>query len=278
MLETGCLLRHNAMVSVTADHRGLIASSGHQPASPKIDTSPDTLAPSLNHTVLSCLLTSAMGHLSFYHYRGTNDNTRPGRATGFASPCLFLLLALLIILTARSHAGEPWVTHTIEIDDEGMATVSAQLQLPVPPATTYAVLTDYPHWPDLFPRHPFVKSIQNIDGRTRVAMRIPITYLPLHLELVTDTVETVPVRLNTTLVEGDFERYDWIWDLSQSPSDTRTTAHLFMTIHPAIRVPDWVLHWLLESELTAHFQLLREQVMVRHRTSSSIATPAALTD
>lgn len=262
------------MVSVTAEHRGLIVSSGNQRASPKIDTSQNKLAPSLNKAVLSFLLTSAMGRLFFYHRRGNNDNTRPGRTTGFASPCLILFLALLVTLTARSHAGEPWVTHTIEIDDEGMATVSAQLHLPVPPVTTYAVLTDYPHWPDLFPRHPFVKSIQNIDGRTRVAMRIPITYLPLHLELVTDTVETVPVRINTTLVEGDFERYDWTWDLSQSPSDTMTTAQLFMTIHPAIRVPDWILHWLLESELTAHFQLLREQVMVRHRTSSSIATPA----
>ncbi len=224
------------------------------------------------------MLTFSMGHSFFHHRRDNNDNTRLRRTTGFASPCLILSLSLLVILTARSHAGEPWVTHTIVIDDGGMATVSAQLHLPVPPAITYAVLTDYPHWPDLFPRHPFVKSIRNIAGRTRVAMRIPVTYLPLSLDLVTDTVETPPVRLNTTLVEGDFERYDWTWDLSQSPSDTLTTAQFLMTIHPAIQVPDWIMRWWLDSELTAHFQLLREQVMVHHRTSSSMSTPAPLTD
>ncbi len=58
---------------------------------------------------------------------------------------------------------------------------STQLTLPAPPTTTYAVL----------------------------AGLVSADYLPITLELVTDTVETSPLRLNTTLVKGDFERYDW---------------------------------------------------------------------
>ncbi len=163
-----------------------------------------------------------------------------------------------------SSAKDTWFTRNVVIDDEGVATVSAQLILPVPSSTTYAVLTDYPHWPDLFPRKPIIHDVRKIDDRVRVTMHVPADYLPLNLELVTDTVESSPLRLNTRLVKGDFERYDWTWDLSRSPSEDSTVAQLLLRVAPSIWVPDWIFRWLLESELTMHFRLLREQVFARH--------------
>ena len=183
-------------------------------------------------------------------------------------PCLIISFSFLFIITnpQPSSAKDTWFTQQIVIDDEGVATVSAQLTLPAPPSTTYTELTDYPHWPELFPGKPVMRSISKIDDRVRVTMHIPAGYLPLNLELVTDTVQTAPLRLNTTLVEGDFEQYDWTWDLSQSPSGDSTVAQLLLMVAPSIWVPDWLLRWLLESELATHFQLLRERVFAHHQT------------
>lgn len=155
---------------------------------------------------------------------------------------LIISFSFLFTITGPqpSSAKDTWFTQKIVIDDEGVATVSAQLILPVPSSSTYAVLTDYPHWPDLFPRKPMIHGISKIDDLVRVTMHVPAGYLPLNLELVTDTVEPSPLRLNTTLVKGDFERYDWTWDLSQSPSEDSTVAQLLFMVAPSIWVPDWL--------------------------------------
>lgn len=173
-----------------------------------------------------------------------------------------------VTTTPFSSADDEWFTHGTVIDRDGVATVNARVTLPVPPTTTYAVLTDYPRWPEMFPKKPVIQSIRRIDNRTRITMHVPADYLPITLELITDTVELVPLRLVTTLVSGDFERYHWTWDLSQSPSEQSTAAQLFLQVAPSTWVPNWIFRWLLESELTKHFQLLREQVLARHQAPS----------
>ena len=181
-----------------------------------------------------------------------------------------LWCVVTVTTTPFSSADDAWFTHVIAIDDNGVATVNAQLTLPVPPTTTYAVLTDYPRWPDLFPKKPLIESIRRIDNRTRITMHVPADYLPVTLKLITDTIEVDPLRLTATLVSGDFDRYHWTWDLNQSPSEKLTTAQLFLQVAPAAWVPNWIFRWLLESELTKHFQLLREQVLARHQASAHV--------
>lgn len=181
-----------------------------------------------------------------------------------------LWCVVTVTTTPFSSADDAWFTHVIAIDDNGVATVNAQLTLPVPPTTTYAVLTDYPRWPDLFPKKPLIESIRRIDNRTRITMHVPADYLPVTLKLITDTIEVDPLRLTATLVSGDFDRYHWTWDLNQSPSEKLTAAQLFLQVAPAAWVPNWIFRWLLESELTKHFQLLREQVLARHQASAHV--------
>lgn len=173
-----------------------------------------------------------------------------------------------VTTTPFSSADDAWFTHVIDVDRNGVATVNAQLTLPVPPTTTYAVLTDYPRWPEMFPKRPLIESLRRLDNRMRVTMHVPTDYLPITLELITDTIEVAPLRLTTTLVSGDFERYHWTWDLSQSPSEKSTSAQFFLQVAPSTWVPNWIFQWLLESELTKHFQLLREQVLARHQAPS----------
>lgn len=192
----------------------------------------------------------------------------PSRRDSMFIPSLIIACSVLVTFTGTqpSAAEDTWFTRNIVIDEEGVATVEAQLALPAPQATIYAVLTDYPHWQDLFPGHPVIHDIRTIDDRVRVTMHIPAGYLPFNLNLVTDTVGTAPLRLDTTLVQGDFKRYDWTWDLSRSPSATSTVARLRLHVAPSIWVPNWMLRWMLQSELTTHFQLLRERVSARHQT------------
>ena len=181
---------------------------------------------------------------------------------------LSLWCVVTVTTTPFASADDAWFTHEIVIDHDGVATVNARVTLPVPPTTTYAVLTDYPRWPEMFPKKPLIESIRRLDNRTRITMHVPADYLPITLKLITDTVEIVPLRLATTLVSGDFERYHWTWDLSHSPSEQSTVAQLFLQVAPSTWAPNWIFRWLLESEITKHFQLLREQVLARHQATS----------
>lgn len=181
---------------------------------------------------------------------------------------LSLWCVVTVTTTPFASADDAWFTHEIAIDHDGVATVNARVTLPVPPTTTYAVLTDYPRWPEMFPKKPLIESIRRLDNRTRITMHVPADYLPITLKLITDTVEIVPLRLATTLVSGDFDRYHWTWDLSHSPSEQSTVAQLFLQVAPSTWAPNWIFRWLLESEITKHFQLLREQVLARHQATS----------
>ena len=179
-----------------------------------------------------------------------------------------LLVSIIFLfpfsLVNLALAEDAWFSHKVSIA-EGVGTITAELKLLAPPSITYEVLADYAHWPDLFPRQPLIQGISRDNNRVQVTMQIPAQYIPFNLELVTNTLESPPHRLETTLVEGDFDRYDWTWDLSQSPSDTITIARLILVVQPSIWVPEWLLRWFLESDLTTHFHLLREQVLTHYQ-------------
>ena len=183
--------------------------------------------------------------------------------------CIIFLIPLSSVNLAIAE--DAWFSHKVSIS-KGMGTVTAELKLLAPPSTTYQVLADYAHWPDLFPRHPVIQRISRDRNRVQVAMQIPAQYVPVNLELVTSTLESPPHKLETTLVKGDFDRYDWTWDLSQSPSDAMTIAMLTLIVQPSIWIPEWLLRWFLESEITTHFHLLREQVLARHQEQQGSQT------
>ncbi len=119
--------------------------------------------------------------------------------------CIIFLIPLSQVSLALAE--DAWFSHQISIT-EGVGTVTAELKLLAPPSTTYEVLADYAHWPNLFPRHPVIQRISRNSNRVQVAMQIPAQYVPVNLELVTSTLDSPPHRLETTLVKGDFDRYD----------------------------------------------------------------------
>jgi hypothetical protein len=148
----------------------------------------------------------------------------------------------------------------VEISSEGIGTVRATLILPAKRGRVRSVLMDYANWPRLFPRSPTIHYIKKLGDRVRVGMTVPAFLLPVTLRLVTETHEPQPFRIVTQMVEGDFERYDWVWELTPTRGGTHTQATLAFNIKPQVWTPDWALKWILKSDLQEHFDLLRAGV------------------
>ena len=148
----------------------------------------------------------------------------------------------------------------VEISSEGVGMVHAILILPAKRERVRSVLTDYSNWPKLFSRTPTIHYIKKLEGSVRVGMTVPAFLLPMTLQLVTETQEPQPFRIVTQMVEGDFEQYEWVWDLSPAGDGTHTQATLRFNIKPQVWTPDWTLKWILKSDMKEHFELLRQEL------------------
>ena len=95
-------------------------------------------------------------------------------------------------------------------------------------------------------------------------MSMPAFLVPVTLQLVTETHEPQPFRIVTQMIEGDFDRYDWAWELSSTNGGTHTFATLTLNVKPNIWTPDWAFQLILESDLQEHFEILRATVIDKH--------------
>ena len=146
----------------------------------------------------------------------------------------------------------------VEISSKGVGTVRATLILPAPRVRVRRVLMDYANWPKLFPQKPTIHYIKKLKGRVRVGMTLPAFILPITLRLVTETRQPKSFYIVTEMVEGDFDRYDWVWDLTSTDNGLNTQAKLTLNVKPKFWTPDWSLKMILQSDLEEHFKLLRQ--------------------
>ena len=171
----------------------------------------------------------------------------------------FLYCMLLGMLIGSASANDTIEHLTIEIDEGNLAHVEAKIEIPSSRETLYNLLTNYQNWPQLFPNHPRINDIQREKGGVIVDMSLPVSFLPMDLQLITSTQETKPIKIHTYLVQGDFEQYNWVWNLSSLKEGTHTLASLTMTVQPNIWIPEWIFRWFLQSNLEQHFENLRAQ-------------------
>jgi len=169
------------------------------------------------------------------------------------------VLGVFHIATAQHQSD----TFDVEISPKGIGMVRATLTLPAKRERVRSVLMDYPNWPKLFSRTPTIHNIKKVEDRVRVDMSVPAFFLPMSLQLVTETHEPQPFRIVTQMVEGDFERYDWVWELSPTQGGTHTLASLTFNAKPQVWTPDWALKWILKSDLKEHFELLRQELNLK---------------
>jgi ribosome-associated toxin RatA of RatAB toxin-antitoxin module len=172
---------------------------------------------------------------------------------------------LLLGLLAPAAGGSPSaVTLNIAVHPGGVAHVHAVLTLPANPAVVHAVLTDYPHWPLLFPNGLRIVAIQQDKDGVQTDLYLRRHFLPGELHLVTLTREAAPGILETSLVDGDFYQYRRTWTLTPGLSSCETHAELAMDIQPKQGLPGWLFTFLLRRELLAHFDRLRAEVQSRN--------------
>ena len=176
------------------------------------------------------------------------------------------IVVLAIWMMGFAHiaiATEQPETLEVEISADGVGTVLATLILPANRVQVRSVLRDYPNWPKLFPRSPTIHYIKELEGSVRVGMTVPAFFLPMTLRLVTETHEPQPFRIVTRMVDGDFERYDWVWKLTPTRDGTHTQATLTLNVKPQFWTPDWALVLILKTDLKEHFELLRQELNLR---------------
>ena len=169
-----------------------------------------------------------------------------------------VMVAIGMLGATMVMATEPGETLEVEISPEGVGTVRATINLPANRVKVRTVLMDYAHWPELFPRKPTILYVKEHGSHVRVGMTVPAFFLPMTLQLVTETHEPQPFRIVTQMVEGDFERYDWVWELTPLGDGTHSQATLVLNVKPQFWTPDWPLKWILKTDLQEHFELLRK--------------------
>lgn len=177
-----------------------------------------------------------------------------------------LLVSCLLIPGEQSWAEMPNAVTQLDIKvDHGLATVKALVDLPGTPEVALAVLTDYANWPTLFPHQPRINAVRSEKGIVVTDMSIPRCFSPGEYRLITETRQTQPGRLETTLLDGDFVRYVRIWEVTPTQEGAHTRARLMLEVQPKAWTPDWLLSLALKWELEEHFEKLRDRVLLKSR-------------
>lgn len=180
---------------------------------------------------------------------------------------VLLVLALSVAGPAVCPAerGAPGFTLDIQVRPGEGARVSGRVELPGSAESARSVLTDYEHWPDLFPPGLRIVGIHRVSSGVITDLWAARHILPGELHLVTETRETAPGLLETVFIEGDFHRYSRTWRLSQGPTAQTSIATLEMDLHPKGWVPDWLLSTFLRRDLEEHFVRLQAAVAARSK-------------
>ena len=101
--------------------------------------------------------------------------------------------AVFLCLLVPTAAGTASAANLdINVDPSGVAHVQAILTLSATPAVAQSVLTDYLHWPLLFPDGPRIAAITQEKDGVQTDLYVQRHFLPGELHLVTLTREVAP--------------------------------------------------------------------------------------
>jgi len=174
-----------------------------------------------------------------------------------------MFLLLLGFLMPAAAAASPDALVNVAVDSAGAAHVRAVLELSARPAVVHAVLTDYGHWPLLFPRGLRIVTVSQQKDGVETDVYVPRRFLPGEFHLITLTREMVPGILETSLIGGDFLRYRRTWILTPGLTSDETRAELEMDVQLKQWIPGWLFTLVLKHELLEHFGRLQAEV-TRH--------------
>lgn len=185
--------------------------------------------------------------------------TFPGTRPWFL---ILLLIPGFSTIPSLANAGEA-ETLKVQPDPNGGLHATATLHLPVPPAVVQQVLTDYERWGSLFGVSMRLLRVERLPDRVVTDVYLSHPILPGESRLLCESRELPGGGLVTTLIEGDFKRYQRKWILSQDEDGISTKAQFDLVVDVETWAPDWLIAMELKRQLTKHFGILRETVAAR---------------
>lgn len=187
---------------------------------------------------------------------------RRGKAR-FVSVRLVLLTLFLSVMVG----GNEWLVAAepdrldVATESGGGVRATAQVLFPASPAVIQALLTDYPHWPDLFEVSMRVAELTVRDGVATVDLRIEHALMPGEHRLVTESRALKGGGLVTDLTGGDFTRYHRVWKLASAGDGNQTRADFDLVVEIKSMVPDWMIAVAMRRELEAHFRIVKQKAL-----------------
>ena len=184
------------------------------------------------------------------------------RSSGSVVPsvCWFLILCICYLWPSLpASADAPHEEHLdVKTDPAGGVIATARLVLPAKPDLIQSLLTDYPHWPDLFEVRMRIVDLQFAPGVVTTDLRIDHALLPGERQLVTES-RVISGAIHTDLVAGDFKRYHRVWRLAPTNEGRETRADFELTVAIDSILPDWLVALAMRRELEAHFRIVKEK-------------------
>ena len=154
----------------------------------------------------------------------------------------------------------------VKTEAGGGVHATAQLTFPAKPEVIQAMLTDYPHWPELFEVRMRIADLKISDGVATTDLRIEHALLPGERRLVTESRVLPQGGLVTDLVGGDFKKYRRVWKLAPAVGGSQTRADFELTVAIDSVVPDWLVALAMRRELEAHFRIVKEKALTRTKS------------
>jgi ribosome-associated toxin RatA of RatAB toxin-antitoxin module len=176
---------------------------------------------------------------------------------------LILCLVSLWYWASALGSESPQEFLTVKADPAGGVIATARVLFPASPEILHSLLTDFPHWPDLFEVKMRVVDLQVRQDAAVTDLRIEHALLPGERRLVTVSRTTANHEIVTDLVGGDFKRYHRVWKLSPLRDGRETHADFELAVAIDSIVPDWLVALATRRELEAHFRIVKEKALAR---------------
>lgn len=177
---------------------------------------------------------------------------------------LFILCALYLLYWPPLVGSEsPQEFLHVKTDPAGGVVATARVLFPASPEIIHSLLTDFPHWPDLFEVRMRIVDLQIRQDVVTIDLRIEHALLPGERRLVTESRATAGQGIVTDLVGGDFTRYHRVWKLSAANEGRETQAEFELAVTIDSIVPDWLVALATRRELEAHFRIVKEKARAR---------------
>jgi hypothetical protein len=182
------------------------------------------------------------------------------RARRLLASAAVLLLAVIQMLRLQASDDAGSRRTMLVREERGVYTVHARFEVPQPPATVVAVLTDYERIPVFMPNVTRSVVLERLPGRAVVEQeavsRLMMFSRRVHLVLeITESADALRFRDRSA---ASFAMYEGAWRLCDENGRTEIVYEL--TAKPAFDVPEFVLKRLLRRDSTAMIEALTREI------------------